>query len=67
MLASVSERASATFQSRTQFEVSVQDPSAVEVLEAGYDLFEVISNFWFGERVSGFPDVCQALRRHSNE
>lgn len=45
----------------------MQDPSAVEVLEARYDLSEVISNLRFGERVSGFPDVCQALWRRSNE
>lgn len=41
----------------------MQDSSAVEVLEAGYDLSEVISDFWFGERASCLPNVCQGLQR----
>lgn len=46
----------------TQLEVSVQDPSAVDVLEAGYDVSEVISHFWLRERVSRLPNVCQRLQ-----
>lgn len=41
----------------------MQDASAVEVLEAGDDLPEVISDFWFRERVPRFPDVGQGLQR----
>lgn len=53
--------------SHTQFEVSVQDPSAVDVLEAGYDLSEVIPHFWLRERVSRLPNVRQGLQGQSNE
>lgn len=41
----------------------MQDASAVEVLEAGDDLSEVISDFWFCERVPRFPNVGQGLQR----
>jgi len=51
----------------TQLEVSVQDPSAVDVLEAGYDLSQVISHFWLRECVSRLPNVRQGLRGQSNE
>lgn len=40
----------------------MQDAAAVEVLEAGDDLSEVISDFWFCQRVPRFPDVGQGLR-----
>lgn len=45
----------------------MQDPSAVEVLEARDDLPEVISDLRFGERVPRFPNVCQRLWRRSIE
>lgn len=51
----------------TQFEISVQDTSAVEVFEAGYDLSEVISHFWLCECMSGLPDVCQGLQGQRNQ
>lgn len=41
----------------------MQDAAAVEVLEARDDLSEVISDFWFGQSVPRFPDVCQGLQR----
>lgn len=53
--------------SHTQFEVSVQDPSAVEVLEARDDLPQVISHFRLRQCVSRFPDVCQGLQGAKRE
>lgn len=41
----------------------MQDASTVEVLEARDDLSEVISDFWFRERVPRFPNVGQGLQR----
>lgn len=45
----------------------MQDASAVEVLEARDDLFEVITHFRLRQRVSRLPNVCQRLQRQSNE
>lgn len=45
----------------------MQDAFAVKVLQAWYDLSQVIPHFWLGECVSGLPNVCQWLQRQSKE
>lgn len=45
----------------------MQDVSAVEVLEAGYDLSQVIAHLRLRQSVSLLPDVRQGLERQGNE
>lgn len=51
----------------TQFEISMQDPLAVEVLETGDDLFKIISHFGLCQRVPRFPNVRQGLQGQSDK